>query len=124
MMEKHGIKYFDMRDIDKMGIDKVTNAALKAINPDGTRQLHVSFDIDSLDPMFANSTGTPCGAGLTLRESLFLMEEVHKSGTLASMDLVEVNPMLGDARDVANTLNSAKAIVCAAVGSNRSGNAQ
>lgn len=122
MMEQYGIKYFDMRDIDRMGIDKVTNAALKAINPNGDRQLHVSFDIDSLDPLFANSTGTPAGAGLTLRECLFLMEEVHRSGTLSSMDLVEVNPLVGDVRDVTNTLNSAKAIVCAAIGSNRSGN--
>jgi arginase len=122
MMEKHGIKYFDMRDIDKMGIDKVTNAALKHINPNGDRKLHVSFDIDALDPLYANSTGTPVGGGLTLREGVFLMEEVFKSGTLASMDLVEVNPTLGDARDLQNTLNSAKAILYAAVGNNRSGN--
>jgi arginase len=122
MMEKHGIKYFDMRDIDKMGIDKVTNAALKHINPSGEKKLHVSFDIDALDPLYANATGTPVGGGLTLRECVFLMEEVYKSGTLSSMDLVEVNPQLGDAKDVVNTLNSAKAIIFAALGNNRSGN--
>jgi arginase len=122
MMEEYGIKYFDMRDIDKMGIEKVTNAALKAINPNGDKKLHVSFDIDALDPVYANSTGTPCLGGLSFREAVFLMEEVFKSGTLSSMDLVEVNPLLGDARDVENTLNSAKAVLYAGMGSNRSGN--
>jgi arginase len=122
MMENYGIKYFDMRDIDKMGIDKVINSAIKAINPTGERKMHVSFDIDALDPLYACATGTAVGGGLTLRESIFLMEEVFKTGTLGSMDLVEVNPLLGDTRDVKNTLNSAKAIIYAGMGSNRSGN--
>lgn len=122
MMEKYKIQYFDMRDIDKLGIEKVTNAALKAINPDGKKKLHVSFDIDALDPLYAQSTGTACGAGMTLRECLFMMEEVYRSGTLSSMDLVEVNPQIGNANEVESTLNSAKAILQAALGSNRSGN--
>jgi arginase len=122
MMEKYGIHYFDMRDIERMGIEKVAHRALEAINPDGKRKLHVSFDIDALDPLYANSTGTPVQGGLTLREGVFLMEEAYNTGTLQSMDLVEVNPCLGDARDVEKTLNAAKLIIQAALGSNRSGN--
>jgi arginase len=122
MMEKYGINYFDMRDIERMGIEKVVQRALEAINPDGKKKLHVSFDIDALDPFYANSTGTPVLGGLTLREGVFLMEELHETGTLSSMDLVEVNPCVGDAKDVANTVNSAKLIIQAALGNNRSGN--
>lgn len=122
MMEKYGINYFDMRDIERMGIEKVFHRALEAINPNGERKLHVSFDIDALDPLYANSTGTPVEGGLTLREGVFLMEEAYNTGTLSSLDLVEVNPCLGDARDVKNTISSAKLIIQAAVGNNRSGN--
>ena len=122
MMEKHGVNYFDMRDIEKMGIEKVFQKALEAINPKGDRKLHVSYDIDSLDPIYANSTGTPVQGGLTLREGVFLMEEAYKTGLLSSLDLVEVNPTLGDAKDVENTLSAAKLIIQAAVGNNRSGN--
>ncbi|CAO1408171.1 unnamed protein product, partial [Diamesa tonsa] len=114
MMERYGINYFDMRDIEKLGIETVIHKALKLINPDNERKLHVSFDIDALDPIYANSTGTPVPGGLTLREGVFLMEEAFNSGTLSSLDLVEVNPKLGDERDVMNTLNSAKLIIQAA----------
>lgn len=122
MMEKLGVHYYDMRDIESKGIEKVVQLALEAINPCGTKKLHVSFDIDALDPVHANSTGTPVVGGLTLREGVFLMEQVFKTGTLSSMDLVEVNPCLGDAKDVKSTLNSAKLIIQAALGNNRSGN--
>lgn len=122
MMEKYGIKYYDMRDVDKMGIDKVTNEALKAINPDGKKKLHLSFDIDALDPIHAASTGTPVPGGLTLREGIYLVEEVYRTGMLSSMDIVEINPHLGNEKDVINTLDSAKAIILAAMGNNRSGN--
>lgn len=122
MMDKYGVKYFDMRDIDKMGIEKVTNAALKAINPDGDKKLHVSFDIDALDTIHAASTGTACVGGMTLREGIFLLEEVYRSGTMSSMDIVEINPSIGSESDVKTTLNSAKAVILAALGHNRGGN--
>lgn len=122
MMEKYGINYFDMRDIEKLGIEKVVKQALEAINPSGEKSLHVSFDIDALDPLYANSTGTPVAGGLTLREGVFVMEEAYRTGKLSSLDLVEVNPSLGDAKDVTNTISAAKLLIQAALGSNRSGN--
>jgi arginase len=63
MMEKYGINYFDMRDIEKMGIEKVMHRALEILNPTGEKHLHVSFDIDALDPLHAPSTGTPVIGG-------------------------------------------------------------
>jgi len=122
MMEKYGIHYYDMRHIDSMSIEKVIEQAMARLNPSGKKKLHVSYDIDAIDPIYANSTGTPVAGGLTLREGVLLMEQVYNSGTLSSMDLVEVNPTLGDQRDAANTLSSAKLIIQAAVGNNRSGN--
>ena len=56
--------------------------------------IHLSFDIDSLDPMWAPSTGTPVRGGLTLREGDFIAECVHETGSLVALDLVEVNPSL------------------------------
>lgn len=56
--------------------------------------IHLSFDVDALDPTYAPSTGTPVRGGLTLREGDFIAECVHETGSLVAMDLVEVNPTL------------------------------
>lgn len=57
MMEEFGINYFDMRDIEKMGIEKVIHKALAILNPHNDKKIHLSFDIDALDPIHAKSTG-------------------------------------------------------------------
>lgn len=59
--------------------------------------IHLSFDVDALDPMWAPSTGTPVRGGLTLREGDYIAECVHETGNLVAMDLVEVNPQLAAA---------------------------
>jgi arginase len=56
--------------------------------------IHLSFDVDALDPLWAPSTGTPVRGGLTLREGDYIAECVHETGSLVALDLVEVNPML------------------------------
>lgn len=56
--------------------------------------IHLSFDVDALDPMWAPSTGTPVRGGLTLREGDYICECVHETGSLVALDLVEVNPSL------------------------------
>jgi len=58
ILEKFGVTAFAMEDVERYGIHEVTQRALEAINPNGDRSLHVSFDIDSLDPLEAPSTGT------------------------------------------------------------------
>ena len=56
--------------------------------------IHLSFDVDALDPLWAPSTGTPVRGGLTLREGDYICETVHETGSLVAIDLVEVNPKL------------------------------
>ena len=65
-----------IRDIDQHGIAHCMERLLDMINPYGTRSLHVSFDIDSLDESIAPSTGTPVPGGLSYREAMYISEEV------------------------------------------------
>lgn len=74
------------------GIGRVMEMALAHIGND--TPIHLSFDVDALDPMWAPSTGTPVRGGLTLREGDYIAECVHETGNLVAMDLVEVNPQL------------------------------
>ena len=62
--------------------------------------IHLSFDVDALDPQWAPSTGTPVRGGLTLREGDFICEYIHETGSLVAMDLVEVNPKLAPELDI------------------------
>jgi arginase len=92
ILRQHGVKAFSMHDIDRHGIGRVMEMALAHIGSD--TPIHLSFDVDALDPTYAPSTGTPVRGGLTLREGDFIAECVHETGCLVAMDLVEVNPSL------------------------------
>ncbi|KAI1456106.1 arginase-like protein [Annulohypoxylon moriforme] len=92
ILRENGIKAFSMFDIDRHGIGRVVEMALAHIGAD--TPIHLSFDVDALDPMWAPSTGTPVRGGLTLREGDYICESVHLTGSLVAMDLVEVNPSL------------------------------
>ncbi|KAH8668956.1 arginase [Xylariales sp. PMI_506] len=92
ILRENGIKAFSMFDIDRHGIGRVMEMALAHIGSD--TPIHLSFDVDALDPQWAPSTGTPVRGGLTLREGDFICESVHQTGCLVAVDLVEVNPSL------------------------------
>lgn len=92
ILRENGIKAFSMHDIDRHGIGRVMEMALAHIGND--TPIHLSFDVDALDPQWAPSTGTPVRGGLTLREGDYIAECVHETGNLIAMDLVEVNPSL------------------------------
>ncbi|KAL8369563.1 hypothetical protein RB595_000071 [Gaeumannomyces hyphopodioides] len=94
ILRDNKIKAFSMFDIDRYGIGRVMEMALAHIGSD--TPIHLSFDVDALDPMWAPSTGTPVRGGLTLREGDFICESVHETGQLVAVDLVEVNPSLAD----------------------------
>lgn len=97
ILRDHGIRGFSMHDIDRHGIGKVMDMALDHINCGPGQEgmpIHLSFDVDALDPYVAPSTGTPVRGGLTLREGDFICEVIHETGYLVAMDLVEVNPAL------------------------------
>ena len=87
------VNVFTMSDIDEMGFAVVARKAIELATKD-VDYLHVSFDIDALDPKEAPGTGTPVAGGLTYREAHLLMELVYKSQKLTSMEMVEVNPTL------------------------------
>ncbi|PNY18294.1 Arginase [Tolypocladium capitatum] len=92
ILRDNGIKAFSMFDVDRHGIGRVVEMALAHIGTD--TPIHLSFDVDALDPMWAPSTGTPVRGGLTLREGDYICESVHQTGQLVAIDLVEVNPSL------------------------------
>lgn len=89
---EHGIEVFDMRTIDELGMRAVMQAAMKDVDRD--THLHVSFDMDCLDPSVAPGVGTAVRGGPTYRETQLCMEMLADSGALGSADLVELNPAL------------------------------
>ena len=89
---EHGIEVYDMRTIDELGMRAVMQAALAGVD-EGTH-LHVSFDMDAMDPSVAPGVGTDVRGGLTYRETQLCMEMLADCGCLASADLVELNPAL------------------------------
>ncbi|EMC95778.1 hypothetical protein BAUCODRAFT_503751 [Baudoinia panamericana UAMH 10762] len=113
ILREHGIKAFSMHDVDRHGIGKVMDMALGWIGRD--TPIHLSFDIDALDPMWAPSTGTAVRGGLTLREGDFIAECVHETGSLVALDLVEVNPSLEE-QGAAETVRAGVSIVRCALG--------
>ncbi|KAL9531428.1 Arginase [Sphaerulina musiva] len=113
ILRDHNIKAFSMHDIDRHGIGKVMDMALGWIGRD--TPIHLSFDVDALDPMWAPSTGTPVRGGLTLREGDFIAESVHETGNLVALDLVEVNPSL-EKEGVSETVRAGVSIVRCALG--------
>jgi arginase len=80
--------------------------------------IHLSFDVDALDPQWAPSTGTPVRGGLTLREGDFICESIHATGSLVAVDLVEVNPHLGQDLDIGGqeTIRAGCSLVRCALG--------
>jgi arginase len=93
LIREQGIACFSMHDIDRLGMETVLRKAME-IAGSGTDGIHLSFDMDCLDPLEAAGVGTPVPGGLSYREAHFAMELMHETGRITSMDLVEVNPML------------------------------
>lgn len=88
-----GIACYTMHDIDRMGIAKVMEEVIGHMQRH-TDGVHVSFDIDSVDPKEAPGTGTPVRGGLSYREASLALELLYQSGLVTSAELVEVNPTL------------------------------
>ena len=114
ILRDNNIKAFSMHEVDKYGIGKVVEMALDHVNPGRDRPIHLSFDVDALDPSVAPSTGTPVSGpklfmttthqiampqvrgGLTFREGHYICEAIYETGLLVALDLmvrrVEVIP--------------------------------
>ena len=87
-----GLHVFDMRHIDEHGMRTTMTEALQDIDED--THLHVSFDLDCLDPDYAPGVGTGVRGGPTWREMQLCMEMIADTGRLGSLDVVELNPAL------------------------------
>jgi arginase len=99
-VRESGVTAFTMRDIDERGFSDVMERALK-IAGEGTAGVHVSLDMDAVDPDEAPGVGTPVRGGMTYREAHLGMEIVCDSRRMISMELVEVNPVLDSANRTA-----------------------
>ncbi|MFD2611460.1 arginase [Paenibacillus gansuensis] len=88
-----GIKCFTMHDIDRKGMSNVMDEAMSIVTR-GTDGVHLSFDIDSLDPLEAPGTGTKIPGGVSYREAHFALELMYESRKITSAEFVEVNPSL------------------------------
>ncbi len=92
-IKNNNIKTYTMADIDRLGIQQVINESIDHLK-DKTDGIHLSLDVDALDPVETPGTGTRVLGGLNYRESHFALELLHNSRLITSMDLVEVNPLI------------------------------
>jgi arginase len=86
------LRVFTMNEVDRHGMERVVSEALEFLS--GAAFLHLSLDLDAVDPMFAPGVGTPVPGGLSYREAHLAMELLAESNRLDSMEVVEVNPVL------------------------------
>jgi len=93
LLHAHHVHVFTMSDIDQRGISEVMREAI-TITDMASEGIHLSLDMDSLDPVHAPGVGTPVRGGLSYREAHLAMEHIADTGRLVAMDVVEVNPIL------------------------------
>ncbi|XP_014639812.1 PREDICTED: arginase-2, mitochondrial isoform X2 [Ceratotherium simum simum] len=121
ILKNYDIQYFSMRDIDRLGIQKVMEQTFDLLIGK-QRPIHLSFDIDAFDPTLAPATGTPVVGGLTYREGMYITEEIHNTGLLSALDLVEVNPQLAASEEEAKaTAGLAVDVIASSFGQTREG---
>jgi arginase len=94
LLRNSQILVYSMIDVEKLGIGCIMEEIVEALSPKGCRPIHLSFDIDAMDPTIAPGTGTRAPGGLTYREGRYICSRLAETGVLESMDLVEVNPQI------------------------------
>jgi arginase len=101
LLRDAGVRVFTMSEIDRIGIERAVRESLDRIS--GSGFVHVSLDMDVLDPEIAPGVGTPVRGGLTYREAHLALELVAESGLAGSLEVVEVNPILDRENTTATT---------------------
>lgn len=94
LVKEYGLDIYDMRYIDEIGMKRAMEEALEGIDDD--THVHVSFDVDFLDPSIAPGVGTTVPGGPNYREAQLVMEMIADTGRLGSLDIVELNPAFDD----------------------------
>ena len=92
LLREAGVRVYTMKDIDAYGAARVVRGAIRDLAH--VDRVHLSLDLDAIDPEVAPGVGTPVRGGLTYREAHLLMELVNEAGIVSSLDVVEVNPIL------------------------------
>ncbi len=111
LIHERGLGVYTMSDIDRRGLEPVVEDALERVS--GSGFVHVSLDMDALDPEIAPGVGTPVRGGLSYREAHLALELAAASGLVGSLDVVEINPIL----DVSNkTARLAVELIASALG--------
>jgi arginase len=113
---KAGIKAFSLHEVDKYGIGKVMDMVMEHLGEN--TPIHLSFDIDAIDPIVCPSTGTRVAGGLTYREACFVCETLSASQRLVSMDITEFNPNIGTFSHVNQTCDVSLSLLRCAFGHN------
>ncbi len=103
-MREQGMRYHTMAEVEKRGWDAVLDRVIAEASEDG-RKVHISFDIDVLDPAFATATGTPVPGGINMREAITIVRRLCAESNVVGFDLVELHPALD--HTYKTTLNSA-----------------
>lgn len=112
ILRERGVRAFSMTDVDRFGMARIMEEALCIAGGDD-RPMHVSFDLDAIDPTEAPGTGTPVRGGLSYREAHLLMEMLAESGRLGSIEMVEINPILDQSNQTAML---AVGLICSGLG--------
>lgn len=112
LLREFGVRAFTMTDVDKRGMVHVMEEARSIAGAHG-RPIHVSFDMDAIDPSEAPGTGTPVKGGLSYREAHLVMEMLYDSGQLGSIEMVEINPIFDNRNQTASL---AVGLICSALG--------
>jgi arginase len=99
LVKEYNLDIYDMRYIDEVGMKRAMEEALEGV--DENTHLHVSFDVDFLDPSIAPGVGTTVPGGPNYREAQLVMEMIADSGRMGSLDIVELNPMLDNRNETA-----------------------
>ena len=107
-----GVTVYTMRHVDELGMKRVMELAMERA-ASGTAGIHLSFDLDALDPHDAPGTGTPVRGGVSYREAHLAMEMMSDSGKIRAMDLVEINPVLDEHN---RTAALGVELICSAMG--------
>lgn len=92
-IKKLGPEVYTMSDVDKLGVHRIISRVLKKFK-ETVDHIHVSFDLDSVDPKVAPGVGTPVPGGLSYREAHLIMESIAECGCMSSLEVTEVNPIL------------------------------
>ncbi|XP_041818620.1 arginase-1 [Chelmon rostratus] len=118
-----GVKVFSMSQVDKLGVAKVMEETCDYLSARANKPIHLSYDIDAIDPSVTPATGTPVVGGLTYREGVYIAEHLCQTGLLSGVDMVEVNPLRGQTeQDIQSTVSMAVDLLLSCFGRLREGN--